>query len=296
MRVRMLKIIGVIILLLLLIEYLRNLRPEITEEIISSDKIPVSFDGCRIVIIADLHNYSYGKNNEILKKQIDQVKPDFILVAGDMLVRKAKNKYETAYSLLKSLSKKYPIYYGMGNHEQSLASQQEEYAKLYREYEKNLKKEGITFLDNEKITLRRKGEDVRITGLSIGKPYYGKYKKVIMPEDYIEKSVGKCDRQCYNILIAHNPMYFTDYVAYGADLVISGHVHGGIIRLPFLGGMLSPQYRFFPKYDAGRFETGDCTMLISRGLGLHTLKFRIGNRPELMTVILKVKQNIKQNK
>lgn len=282
----MIKIIGALILLLLLIEYIRNLKPEVTEETVESEKLPGAFDGFRMVVIADLHNYCFGKNNEVLKRQIDRVKPDIILVAGDMLVRKAPKKYDTAFTFLKDLSRKYPIYYGMGNHEQSLASEKGDNLRLYQAYVDNLKKEGILFLDNQSTTLRRKGEDLVITGLSIEKPYYEKFRTPVMPPDYVENLVGKCHRGCYNILIAHNPVYFKNYTAYGADLILSGHVHGGIIRLPLLGGMLSPQYRFFPKYDAGRFSEGSSTMLISRGLGLHTLKFRIGNRPELMTVRL----------
>lgn len=285
----MIKIIGALILLLLLIEYIRNLKPEITEENVESERLPQVFDGFRMVILADLHNYSFGKGNEVLKKQIDSVKPDMILVAGDMLVRKAPKKYDTAFELLKALSRKYPIYYGLGNHEQSLAGEKEEYAALYREYVNKLEKEGIIFLDNQSVILRRKNDNLKITGLSIEKDYYGKCKIPEMPEDYIENLVGKCERQCYNILIAHNPVYFKNYADYGSDLILAGHVHGGIIRLPFLGGMLSPQYRFFPKYDAGRFCEKGSTMLISRGLGLHTLKFRIGNRPELMTITLKRK-------
>lgn len=285
----MIKIIGALILLLLLIEYIRNLKPEITDENVESERLPQVFDGFHMVILADLHNYSFGKGNEVLKKQIDSVKPDLILVAGDMLVRKAPKKYDTAFELLKALSRKYPIYYGLGNHEQSLAGEKEEYAALYREYVNKLEKEGIIFLDNESVILRRKNDNLKITGLSIEKDYYGKCKIPEMPADYIENLVGKCERQCYNILIAHNPVYFKNYAAYGSDLILAGHVHGGIIRLPFLGGMLSPQYRFFPKYDAGRFSEKGSTMLISRGLGLHTLKFRIGNRPELMTITLKRK-------
>ncbi|SHO53601.1 metallophosphoesterase [Anaerocolumna xylanovorans] len=283
----MIKIIGALLLLLLLIEYIRNLKPEITKEIVESERLPKAFDGFRMVILADLHNYSFGKENEVLKRQIDSIKPDIILVAGDMLVRKAPKKYDTAYNLLKALSRKYPVYYGMGNHEQSLDSEKEEYAVLYRDYVSRLKKDGIILLDNESVTLRKKNDNLKISGLSIEKPYYGKSKIPRMPLDYVENLLGKCDRQCYDILIAHNPMYFKNYVAYGSDLILSGHVHGGIIRLPFLGGMLSPQYRFFPKYDAGRFSEKGSTMLISRGLGLHTLKFRIGNRPELMVVTLK---------
>ncbi len=116
--------------------------------------------------------------------------------------------------------------------------------------------------------------------------YFNKLKQPEMTTDYIQKLVGIPENKWYNILIAHNPVYFNFYTEWGADLILSGHLHGGIIRLPGLGGIISPQYKFMPKYDAGMFRENDKIMLVSRGLGLHTIKLRINNRPELMVVTL----------
>jgi predicted MPP superfamily phosphohydrolase len=88
-------------------------------------------------------------------------------------------------------------------------------------------------------------------------------------------------------LLAHNPKYFKSYAAWGADLTLSGHIHGGIVQIPFLGGAVSPQVEFFPKYDAGLFHENDKAMILSRGLGTHTINVRINNTAELVSIKLK---------
>ena len=102
----------------------------------------------------------------------------------------------------------------------------------------------------------------------------------------MEHLVGKANRDRFQILLAHNPVYFEEYARWGADLVLSGHVHGGIVRLPFLGGVISPAFTLFPKYDGGKFERGDSTMLLGRGLGTHTLPVRMWNPGEIVLVTL----------
>ena len=97
--------------------------------------------------------------------------------------------------------------------------------------------------------------------------------------------LGPCDRENYTVLLAHNPDYFPRYASWGADLVCSGHVHGGVARVPFWGkGMISPSLRLFPRYDGGAFQEGKSTMLLSRGLGAHTIPFRLFNPAELLLV------------
>ena len=98
--------------------------------------------------------------------------------------------------------------------------------------------------------------------------------------------LGNPDRDRYSILLAHNPEHFQAYVSWGADLILSGHVHGGIIRLPFLGGVVSPAMKLFPKYDGGLFSQGNSHMVLSRGLGTHTIPVRINNKAELVVVEL----------
>jgi predicted MPP superfamily phosphohydrolase len=156
----------------------------------------------------------------------------------------------------------------------------------FDKYKETLEKLGVHFLINEAINMYRNDDKVTITGLHIDSEYYQKLPAPIMKTEYLRKIVGIPDNQCYNILIAHNPVYFNNYLEWGADLILSGHLHGGMVRLPGLGGIVSPQYKFFPRYDAGRFEESGKTMLVSRGLGTHTIKIRMFNRPELMIVTL----------
>ncbi len=108
-----------------------------------------------------------------------------------------------------------------------------------------------------------------------------------MKADYLPKILGEPRTDACQILIAHNPLYFEEYAAWGADVVVSGHVHGGIMRLPVLGGVLSPNLSLFPKYDGGRFELGRAVMILSRGIGTHTIPLRIFNPAELVVLDFK---------
>ena len=114
--------------------------------------------------------------------------------------------------------------------------------------------------------------------------FYGRFRQPDMSDEYISELLGDNNKECYNVLIAHNPMYFDYYERWGADLVISGHIHGGIMRLPYLGGVISPQIRLFPKYSGGLYTINKAKMILSRGLGTHTIRFRFFNPPELVVV------------
>ena len=104
-----------------------------------------------------------------------------------------------------------------------------------------------------------------------------------MRETYLPRVLGQPDPKEFTILLAHNPDYFPEYAAWGADLVLSGHVHGGVVRIPFWGkGVVSPAVKFFPKYDGGLFEEGKSHMILSRGLGAHTIPFRLFNPGDLI--------------
>lgn len=108
-----------------------------------------------------------------------------------------------------------------------------------------------------------------------------------METEYLNRVLGNPEKKCFNLLIAHNPDYFDAYADWGADLTVSGHVHGGLMRLPFLGGVISPKLRLFPHYDGGRFEKDGKEMILSRGLGTHTLPIRIFNPGEMVVIRLR---------
>lgn len=276
----------ILILVLFLYTIYENLNLEVSFYNIKSTRIPMEFHGVSFIVLADLHNNSFGKENERLFNEIEKNNPDFIIVAGDMMVSSKPDEYRVAYSLLSKLAKKYPIYYGIGNHEQRVMPGGIYSNDNYIAYQNKLKALGIHFLINQTLIIKKNGSKLGIVGLMIDKEYFNKLKQPMMNHEYIQKLVGIPDKECYNILIAHNPMFFKSYKDWGADLTLSGHLHGGIIRLPLLGGIISPQYKILPKYDAGKFDEDGKTLLVSRGLGMHTIKLRMFNKPELMVVTL----------
>lgn len=238
----------------------------------------------RAVVLADLHNHVYGENNERLIKAIDDVKPDFVIVSGDLMIAKPGRDFDQALSLLERLSEKYEIYYGLGNHEYRYKIYPDKYPGMYDKLTKALDRFGVHYLDNVSEELSVGGMRFSITGVTIDRAYYVRLKKVVMEKTYLDSIIGKPRKDCFCVLIAHNPEYFENYASWGADLVLSGHVHGGMVRLPLLGGVISPKIQLFPKYDGGRFALGKSQMLLSRGLGMHTIPIRVWNRAELTEV------------
>lgn len=241
---------------------------------------------CRVVVLADLHNKKYGKDNALLVEAIRATEPDMVFVAGDILTAKPGAKLDTALQLMEKLAADYPIYYGNGNHEHRLKLYPKVYGDMAGQYEEALRNLGIRLLVNEHIALREYG--FVLYGLEMDRFYYRRFWVRPMPVSYLEGVLGKADRDAYSILLAHNPDYFPKYAEWGADLVLAGHVHGGIVRIPFGGrGVLSPNVRLFPKYDGGIFEENGSTMLVSRGLGTHTIPFRLFNPGELLVLDFK---------
>lgn len=237
----------------------------------------------RYVVLSDLHNKSYGEKNSRLIRKIIGLTPEGILIAGDILTAKPGKSYEVALDLIKNLAEKYPIYYGMGNHETRLFLYPETYGDMGERYLADLNKVSVDFLKNESQQCE---DNIRITGLDMDRNYYKRLKKYPMDSNYLKETLGEADKQKYEVLLAHNPDYFEEYAEWGADLVLSGHVHGGMMRLPVLGGVISPSVKLFPKYDGGIFKIGKSTMILSRGLGMHTIPIRIFNPGEL--ILLKI--------
>ena len=239
----------------------------------------------RYIVLSDLHNKSYSNHNRQLIKTIKKISPDAILIAGDMITAKPGRENKSAISFIRILSRTFPIYYANGNHEYRLKIYPETYPEMYENYCSAIEHNNVHFLCNETIMIQ--DLNISITGLEIDKKYYKRFHKDKMPYSYLEQTLGHANPENFQILLAHNPEYFENYATWGADLTLSGHVHGGIMRLPLLGGIISPGLCFFPKYDGGYFEKGGKKMIISRGLGMHTIHMRLFNPGELVVVSLK---------
>ena len=243
----------------------------------------------RAVVLADLHNKQFGKDNELLLQEIEKCQPDGIWIAGDIPTARPKQKLDTALKLVDTLAKKYPIFYGNGNHEHRMKLYPETYGDMAAEYEAGLLKSGVSPMVNSKRELPE--FNITVYGTEIAREYYQRFRNVFMDDKYLVELLGKPDEERFSVLLAHNPDYFPAYANWGADLVLSGHVHGGMVRIPGWKGVISPRYRIFPKYDGGRFEIGKSTMILSRGLGMHTIPIRLFNPGELIVVELKEEES-----
>lgn len=274
--------IGVLIALVVffvIVMIIDGNRFVIKEYTLRTDKVDKEYT---LALLADLHNRSYGEDNAKLLGAVEQLKPDMVLCAGDMLTAKPGKPYAAALAFMKELAKNYPVFYGIGNHEYRMKLYREDYGNAYEEYTGALTDAGIQVLDNGTAVFK----DFVITGASIERKYYKRFQKTVMQKEYLPEALGEVSKDNYHILLAHNPEYFDEYAAWGPDLVVSGHVHGGIMRLPVLGGVISPKLVLFPKYDGGLFTKDSTTMILSRGLGMHTLPIRIFNPGELVVIHL----------
>ncbi len=277
------------------------------------------------VFLSDLHAKKYGKDNEKLLRAIDRIHPDAVLVGGDMIIaaqamqggkKSPEHRHDdwmqTTISLVRCLTSKYPVCYVNGNHELKLHWHREFCEGAYERLMTALEETGTICLHNRALTWHFEAEDAEAAekvqkvrdpetgkkrsivfyGLELDYPFYKKFHKETLTVEEIERHIGRPDPDCFTILITHNPRYFDSYAAWGADLVLCGHVHGGIARLPFLGGAISPYITLFPKYSGGRYvlpgKNGkESVMILSCGLGMHTLPVRFFNPAELSVIELK---------
>jgi len=236
----------------------------------------------RFVVLSDLHGQQYGKENELLLKAVCEQEPDGVLIVGDMLTAGCAKQVKPVLSLIRKLCEKYPVYYAYGNHEQKI------HGKMAESYFPELKETGVRLLLNESVRLADSG--ITLYGTQIDRKYFRRGKEQTMEDGYIETLLGSPCEETYNILLAHNPDYFLAYARWGADLVLSGHVHGGIVRLPFLGGVISPAMKLFPKYDGGEYREKDSVMILGRGIGTHFPGVRVFNPAEMVVLELSGKE------
>ncbi len=243
---------------------------------------------CRFVLLSDLHNKVYGTKNDKVIETIRSINPDFIVLAGDLVTSQVKEDMTPGIELIRALSQNYRIYYGLGNHESKMRQKPEQFGDKYDRLIRAVSTKNVSILKNESAQLP--AFNLKITGLDLDLNYFAHFKIRKMQSDYLQRTLPVCEKDKCNILIAHNPDYFEEYAQWGADLVLSGHVHGGIMRLPLLGGVIAPSYKIFPKYDGGVFHTGSASMLLGRGMGSHTIPLRFFNPAELYDVQLKIKK------
>ena len=238
----------------------------------------------KIAFLADLHNKDFGNYNETLIESIDKFKPDIVCFSGDMVTSGWDLKYDFSGTLkfIEKLSQKYPIYYSLGNHEDMLDNDRDRFPSEYDELVRALNDMGVHYLDN--ISENIDDFPVKIYGLRLSHLYFDTYYKDEIEEGVVKEALGDVDSDVYSVLLAHDPRHFKKYASWGADLVLSGHVHGGIVSLPFFGGIIAPGMKFFPKFDAGLFKELNSTMILTRGIGSHLIPLRINNKAEIVFI------------
>lgn len=270
-----------LILIVLLISFYENRHFKIKSYEIK-DKY---FSGASIkaVFISDLHDCVYGNNNINLLSAVDEINPDFVIFGGDIFNGITGAENHNAEVFIRAVSKKYKAVYGMGNHEFRFFLYPDKYPGCKERFLKLLHQCGIDFLNNSKKSITVSNKEFDIYGLSIEKEYYKRFKSIEMNDSYAVQMLPEKDAKVFSILLAHNPKYFKAYSGFGADLILSGHYHGGIMRFGNQG-VVSPTFGLFPKYSYGLNKYKKSRMIVSGGLGVHTLPFRIFNRPELVVI------------
>lgn len=259
--------------------YLDNKFLNVSKYEIKSNKLPIEFNKFKIVHLSDFHSYDFGKNNIKVIEKINDENPDIIVMTGDM-VNKYDNNFDRFLKLSENLSKSYRMYYIVGNHEKRL-----------RDYHLNfiiekLSQFNIKILNDEKIIIKRKNTFINIYGIDIPLSFYKIRNRPSNIEDAVGSVLKRCKEKEYNILLAHNPLYFEIYSKFSVDLTLSGHVHGGMVRLPFVGGVLSPERKLFPKYSSGVYKVNNKELIVSRGLGHSKPGMRLFNMPEIVSITL----------
>ncbi len=245
----------------------QNLAIELSTYEILNAKIPSAFDGFRIVLIADLHNTRFGKQQERLIKHVIHKKPDLIVFSGDQIDRR-RYAIEPVLELVAGLKDVAPMYFITGNHECK-----SRYGAMTSQ---RLIEEGLILLDQRSIPINRENSHIWLTGIG---------EKVTSIEEVFQ--VLKSPTQDYQILVCHYPHLFDTYVKYGYDLVLAGHAHGGQWRLGRKQGWFAPDQGLLPSYTKGKFIKEKTTMIVSAGLGNSLFPLRINNFPNLVTLVLK---------
>lgn len=239
-------------------------------------KVPQEYSGLEgytIVQISDLHNARFGREQSRLIQAVTEQSPDMIVVTGD-LVDSSHTNVEVAMDFINQAVEIAPVYYVTGNHEGWLEG-------TYADLKAQLLQAGVVVLENEAFTEEVEGEVLSIAGVN-DPDMPG--NNIVLAKQAIHSLMSELEG--YIILLSHRPELFDTYVESDADLVFSGHYHGGQFRIPFIGGVVAPSAGLFPEYAEGTFTEGNTTMVVSRGLGNSVIPVRINNRPEVVVVRL----------
>lgn len=249
-------------------------RLQITAYELYDSRIPQAFDGCVIAQLSDLHCQVFGKNQTALIDAVKSGNPDYIMLTGDIMDAYIRD-YDSIEALFAGLAEIAPVYAVSGNHEVAFKDGWQEMRLLY-------KKHGVTFLNDESTVIQKGGASLFI---------FGSDDRVYRDSGKAAKYIPKVDENTFGILLYHRANFFEAVRDFGYALVLSGHTHGGLIRIPFAGGAITPDGKLDirQKYDGGMYTENGSTLVSNRGLAPSHGIPRIFNRPEVVFVTLRVK-------
>lgn len=247
-------------------------RLDVQEYTLSSPRLPAGFDGYRIVQLSDLHGMEFGENNRRLVSAVEKALPDLIVMTGDFI--EDSTDLEIIRTLCTQLTEIAPVYFVSGNHDAG-SRKLEALAALLEDC-------GVKYLRNEYRVLEREGDEIVLCGVEDPNTW------AVMPKpDEVVSSLRAEYPDEFVVFLGHRNYFAEKYPYLDVDLIFSGHGHGGIVRLPFVGGVLGTNAELFPEYDAGVYDTLRYDMVISRGLGGFAYVPRFLNPPHIPVVVLK---------
>lgn len=244
---------------------------EISRYEVASQKLPESFDGFKIVQLSDLHGAEFGEDGMELVEKVKELEPDIIALTGDFVTD--EGDLAAVEKLAARLVKLCPVYFISGNHEFGSG--------LAVKVRNILERAGVKYLSNEYLTINRGDDEILLGGVEDPLAY----ADMLSPDELAQK-MNDAAPDAFKILLGHRNYWMTEYPELPVDLIFCGHAHGGLIRIPGVGGLIGTDRRLFPDFDAGQFNNGRYTLIVSRGLGNSVPIPRIFNRPEIVCVEL----------
>lgn len=227
----------------------------------------------RLAVVTDFHS---SDNADDVVAMVASCAPDAVLLVGDMFDDDTQNRpTERTLSLMRQLSAQYPCYYVSGNHEAWTG----EMDALYQQTEEA----GVTVMRMSSGVLTVRGQRIALCG--IPDPYEMVFSGAPDTEEQLRQALEDVDSADFTVLLAHRPELLAKYAQFPLDLVVSGHTHGGQVRIPgVLNGLYAPNQGWFPKLAGGAYTQDGTTLIVSRGLAVRTWLPRIFNRPEVVLV------------
>lgn len=250
-----------------------NCSLQTTETALVSPALPPAFDGLRIVELADLHGRVFGRGSRRLLAAVRRAEPDLICIDGDLFDE--HTDLAMLPPLLRGLCAIAPVYYVTGNHEWRVPG--------LRGILAQMRACGVTVLQDDWRVLRR-GEDALVLA-GTDDPCGPAERKT--PAELIADIRAEAGEAAFLLLLAHRNDQLPQWSALGVQAVLAGHCHGGVVRLPFVGGLFGTDRRLFPAWDAGLYRQGETALYVSRGLGYTNVHFRLFNRPEVAVIVLR---------